>query len=398
MSENHLKRITLTLTGGIALYKACEVVRALKHEGYDVHVAMTAHATEFVSALTFETLSGNPVALTEWHHDGHGGMPHIDINQQTDLLVVMPATANIIAKAALGIADDLVSTLILAHRSPVMIVPAMNRYMWANPATQRNVALLKSDGIVFAGPDEGEQACGDTGYGRMIPVEAILEKIRTFGTPKSLEGRHILITAGPTYEPIDDVRGITNRSSGKQGYALAREALARGARVTLISGPVALSTPYGAKRIDVQSARDMLAAVTGVLDTDPADVFIGVAAVADWRVENAVEGKIKKNGALPQLSLVENPDILSTVAARPDAPLIVGFAAEAADIERYAREKCLRKGCAFVVANEARHALGSDYNSVLLVEPEHTESIALSEKNSIARAILEKAAHLLASK
>ena len=229
-----IENITLALTGGIAVYKACDLVRALRKEGYTVRVAMTAHATEFVTPLTFETLSGNPVALTEWHHDGKGGMPHIDINQQTDLLVVMPATANIIAKAAHGIADDLVSTLILARRSPILIVPAMNRYMWANHATQRNVTQLRADGVEFAGPVDGEQACGDVGAGRMMSVPEILDRIRGFDTPKVLAGRHVVVTAGPTYEAIDDVRGITNRSSGKQGFAIAEAARAAGARVTLI--------------------------------------------------------------------------------------------------------------------------------------------------------------------
>lgn len=386
------KRITLALTGGIAVYKACEVVRALKHEGYSVHVAMSAHATEFVSALTFETLSGNPVALTEWVHDGKGGMPHIDINQETDLLVVMPATANIIAKAARGIADDLVSTLIMARRSPMLIVPAMNRYMWANPATQRNVALLKEDGVMFAGPVSGEQACGDVGAGRMMAVEDILDCIRGTWTPKTLAGRHVLITAGPTYEAIDDVRGITNRSSGKQGYAIAQAAREAGARVTLVSGPVALRTPEGVKRLSVESARDMLEAVDQVLDGDKVDAFVSVAAVADWHVENAIEGKWKKTegGAAPALKLVENPDILSTVAHRPVAPLCVGFAAEATDIENYARQKCLKKGCIFVVANQARTALGNDYNTVLLVDPEKTVSVGPADKLSIARAIVAR--------
>ena len=389
------KRITLALTGGIALYKACEVVRALKHAGHDVHVAMTEHATEFVSALTFETLSGHPVALTEWHHDGKGGMPHIDINQETDLLVVMPATANIIAKAARGIADDLVSTLILAHRSGLMMVPAMNRYMWRNPATQRNIALLKADGVTFVGPVAGEQACGDTGEGRMMSVEDIVERILGYWPPKLLEGKHLLITAGPTYEAIDDVRGITNKSSGKQGYAIAKVARAMGAKVTLISGPVALKTPEGVKRIDVEGAKDMLDATTHVLDTSKVDAFIGVAAVADWRMKKPHVGKIKKNGLLPTLELAENPDILATVGARENAPVTVGFAAEVTNIEAYAREKCERKGAAFVVANLAKETLGSDYNSVFLVERDRTTVGPMGTKEDGAEAILTKLAGLL---
>lgn len=386
-----IENITLALTGGIAVYKACDLVRALRKEGYTVRVAMTAHATEFVTPLTFETLSGNPVALTEWHHDGKGGMPHIDINQQTDLLVVMPATANIIAKAAHGIADDLVSTLILARRSPILIVPAMNRYMWANPATQRNVTQLRADGVEFAGPVDGEQACGDVGAGRMMSVPEILDRIRGFDTPKVLAGRHVVVTAGPTYEAIDDVRGITNRSSGKQGFAIAEAARAAGARVTLISGPVALRTPEGVSRQDVTSAKEMLEAVEAELKSDSVDAFIGVAAVADWHVTNAIQGKLKKvEGKVPQLQFEENADILATVAKREDAPICVGFAAEAMDIENYAREKCLKKGCAFVVANVAQEALGNDYNTVLLVDANSAESVGPADKLTIARAIVAR--------
>lgn len=386
-----IENITLALTGGIAVYKACDLVRALRKEGYTVRVAMTAHATEFVTPLTFETLSGNPVALTEWHHDGKGGMPHIDINQQTDLLVVMPATANIIAKAAHGIADDLVSTLILARRSPILIVPAMNRYMWANPATQRNVTQLRADGVEFAGPVDGEQACGDVGAGRMMSVPEILDRIRGFDTPKMLAGRHVVVTAGPTYEAIDDVRGITNRSSGKQGFAIAEAARAAGARVTLISGPVALRTPEGVSRQDVTSAKEMLEAVEAELKSDSVDAFIGVAAVADWHVTNAIQGKLKKvEGKVPQLQFEENADILATVAKREGAPICVGFAAEAMDIENYAREKCLKKGCAFVVANVAQEALGNDYNTVLLVDANSAESVGPADKLTIARAIVAR--------
>ncbi len=390
-------RITLALTGGIALYKACELVRLLRRKGYEVHVAMTAHATEFVSALTFENLSGNPVALTEWHHDGKGGMPHIDLNRQSDLLVVMPATANIIAKAAHGIADDLVSTLLLAHRTAVLIVPAMNRFMWQNPATVRNVALLKADGIEFAGPVEGEQACGDQGGGRMMEPADIAERIDAHFVAKTLAGKRILLTAGPTYEAIDDVRGITNLSSGKQGYALARAARAAGAEVTLISGPVSLKTPEGVKRLNVVSAREMLDAVLETLqDGTVWDAFISVAAVADWRIKSSTQGKLKKqHGAPPRLELEENPDILATVGALQNAPLTVGFAAEAENLEAYARGKCLRKGCAMVVANHAGSALGSDYNSVLLVEADRTTPVEKADKYSIAEAVLARLAELL---
>lgn len=393
MNTHH---ITVAVTGGIAAYKACELVRLLKKNGYVVSVAMTKNATEFVTPLTFETLSGNPVALTEWRHDGQGGMPHIDLNKASDLVVVMPATANILAKAAHGIADDLVSTMISARRTPVLFVPAMNRYMWANPATQRNVATLRQDGFLFAGPVDGLQACGDIGAGRMMDVEDVLECIDAVWVEKTLSGKHVLVTAGPTYEPIDDVRGITNKSSGKQGYAIARALREAGADVTLISGPCHLKTPVGVTQIDVTTAKGMLAAVEATLEATPVDAFIGVAAVADWCVEEPFVGKLKKReGRAPTLAFVENPDILSLVAHRENAPICIGFAAEAKDLEAYAREKCLKKGCAFIVANVAKEALGKDTNEVLFVDPEHTEAIGPTTKHAIARAIVARLAQLL---
>ena len=267
------RRITVLVTGGIAAYKTCEFVRLLVRQGADVRVAMTENATRFVGALTFEALTGHPVALTEWAGTD-GTIPHIELNRLCDLLVVMPATANILAKAAQGIADDLVSSTLLARRTPVLFVPAMNRYMWSNPATQRNVARLREDGCCFAGPDEGFQACGDTGAGRMMEPQDVADLVTGFFQDKILAGRHVLVTAGPTYEAIDDVRGLTNRSSGRQGFEVARAARNAGARVTLVSGAVALRTPTEVTRINVRSALEMHRAVMEVLDRDPADVFI----------------------------------------------------------------------------------------------------------------------------
>ena len=388
------KRVTVLVTGGIAAYKTCEFVRLLVKHGADVRVSMTEHATHFVGTVTFEALTGHPVLLTEWAGTD-GTIPHIELNRDCDLLVVMPASANILAKAACGIADDLVSSTILARRSPVLFVPAMNMYMWRNPATQRNVATLKGDGCLFAGPAEGYQACGDTGEGRMMEPVDVFDLVTGIFQEKPLAGRHVVVTAGPTYEAIDDVRGITNLSSGRQGYAVARAARNAGARVTLVSGPVSLRTPALVKRLDVVSAADMHRTVMETLDADPADLFIAVAAVADWQVEK-VEGKIKKEkGEIPQLAFSENPDILADVAARGDVAVTVGFAAEAEKLEDYARRKCVKKGCRLVVGNLAKDALGSDKNSVLFVTPESAEAFGPAPKARVADEIIARAVRLL---
>lgn len=389
------RRITVLVTGGIAAYKTCEFVRLLVRQGADVRVAMTENATRFVGALTFEALTGHPVALTEWAGTD-GTIPHIELNRLCDLLVVMPATANILAKAAQGIADDLVSSTLLARRTPVLFVPAMNRYMWSNPATQRNVARLREDGCCFAGPDEGFQACGDTGAGRMMEPQDVADLVTGFFQDKILAGRHVLVTAGPTYEAIDDVRGLTNRSSGRQGFEVARAARNAGARVTLVSGAVALRTPTEVTRINVCSALEMHRAVMEVLDRDPADVFIGVAAVADWRPLEPLDGKIKKeDGIVPVLRFAENPDILADVSARGDVPVTVGFAAEAVDLENYARNKCRRKGCRMIVGNVAKEALGSEENSVLFVTPDSTVAFGPAPKSRVAEEIIAHTSRLL---
>lgn len=393
-----LRSVTLAVTGGIAAYKCCELVRGLKKAGIDVRVAMTEHATAFVGPVTFEALTGHPVALTEWAPGPQGSMPHIELNRSSDLLIVMPATANIIAKAARGIADDLVSTMIAARRQPVLFVPAMNRFMWENPANLRNVEQLRRDGALFAGPACGFQACGDVGAGRMIEPSEVLDLLPGLLSPKLLAGRRMIVTAGPTFEPIDDVRGITNRSSGLQGFEIARAARDAGADVTLISGPVTFSTPFGVSRIDVTTAAEMLDAVENILIPSGADVFVGVAAVADWRVANAVHGKMKKtDGRLPELRFEENPDILRTIGERTDVRIKVGFAAEAENLESYARGKCLSKHADLIVGNVARSAIGSPDNSVLFVTPDKTEAYGPASKREVAIELVSRIANLINS-
>lgn len=391
----HKKHVTVLVTGGIAAYKSCEFVRLLVKNGADVRVAMTQSATAFVGPVTFEALTGHAVELSEWNGNA-GGIPHIDLNRDCDLLVVMPATANVLAKAANGIADDLVSSTLAARRSPVLFVPAMNKYMWRNPACQRNVETLRRDGAFFAGPADGFQACGDIGEGRMMEPLDVLDVAEGVFREKTLLNRHVVITAGPTYEPIDDVRGITNLSSGRQGFAVARAARHAGARVTLITGPVEQRTPVGVERHNVLTAGEMHEAVKNVLNNDSADVFIGVAAVADWRVEKVVEGKIKKvRQGVPQFTLVENPDILAEVAGAKAATVTVGFAAEAEDLESCAREKCIRKGCDMIVGNIARDALGAEENSVLFVTSDSAETFGPAQKSRVADEIISRVARLL---
>ncbi|MBO5659113.1 MAG: bifunctional phosphopantothenoylcysteine decarboxylase/phosphopantothenate--cysteine ligase CoaBC [Duodenibacillus sp.] len=382
------KHITLVVTGGIAAYKSCELVRRLRKEGAAVRVVMTRAATEFVGALTFEALSGHPVAVSQFD----GTMPHLSLSDtRTDLIVVAPATANMLAKIANGIADDLASSLILGRTSPLMVAPAMNTNMWNAAPTRRNIETLKADGVHVVGPACGELACGVNAVGRMSEPGEIVEAIQGFFTPKVLAGRRVVLTAGPTYEAIDPIRGITNRSSGKQGYAIALAAQRAGADVTLISGPTALPRPTGCRVIDVTSAQDMYEAVMAACDN--ADVFISVAAVADWRVESVAEHKIKKAAnAQPVLSFVENPDIVASVAALPNRPYCVGFAAETQQVEQYAQDKLAKKKLDLIVANDARRAIGTDINRVLLIDAEKTEGIGPADKHVIARALIERIA------
>ena len=332
------KRIVLGVTGGIAAYKAAELVRLLGKQGADVQVAMTEGATHFVTATTFQALSGKPVFTDQWDARMPNAMAHIDLSRQADLILIAPASADFMARIAHGMADDLLATMVLARDCPLLLAPAMNRQMWENPATQRNVAQLLADGVQIIGPASGEQACGEVGAGRMLEPEEILEEVIAFFTPKVLAGRKVLLTAGPTFEAIDPVRGITNLSSGRMGYALARAARQAGAEVTLVSGPVALAAPQGVSRINVRSALEMHAAV--LAQAAASDIFIAVAAVADYRVANAAEHKLKKDtGGMPPIELVENPDILAEVAALPGGPFCVGFAAESRNLEEYAQTK-----------------------------------------------------------
>lgn len=399
------KRITLALTGGIALYKICDVVRGLRRLGADVKVAMTEHAAEFVTPLTFEALSGHPVALTEWQPTPDGTMPHIDLTRGADLLLVAPATANILAKAARGIADDLVSTLIAARRCPIVFVPAMNVNMWRNAPNRRNVEILREAGARFIGPVAGAQACGDEGEGRMTEPADILDRLEGIFAEPVLAGRRVLVTAGPTFEALDAVRGITNRSSGRQGWDLARAARDAGAEVTLVAGPTALRTPEGVRRIDVVSALEMHATVLGELERSsseghPYDLFFGVAAVADWRPADHFAGKWKK-GASPEdpyrnVRWVQNPDILADVARSPFAPqAVVGFAAECESLEAYAHEKLERKGARLIIANDVREAAGSAENRILIVSKDATQAFGPAPKRVVAEAVVKAAAAVL---
>src|SRR5688572_15344854 len=334
MAETARKNVLLGVTGGIAAYKAAELVRRLRERGADVQVVMTEAACGFITPATMQALSGKPVYTDMWDARIPDNMAHIELTRDRDLVVIAPASADFMAKLALGLADDLLSTLCLARNCPLVVAPAMNREMWERPATQRNVKQLEADGIDVLGPAAGDQACGEVGLGRMLEAIDIARAVIGKLAPKTLEGVRMLVTAGPTFEAIDAVRGITNRSSGKMGYALAQAAVEAGARVTLVSGPTALDPPPQVERVDVMSAEDMLAAVKQRVGT--ADVFVSVAAVADYRPSKASEQKIKKSDANLALELVPTTDILAYVAGLPKPPFCVGFAAESEKLEEYA--------------------------------------------------------------
>ena len=383
------RRLVLGVSGGVAAYKAAQLVRDLQRAGASVQVVMTDAATRFVGTPTFQALSGNPVFTDAWDRRIDDGMAHIELSRGSDAIVIAPATADLLAKLAHGLCDDLLSTLCVARAVPLLVAPAMNRQMWSHPATQRNVAQLKADGVGILGPASGDQACGEVGDGRMLEPLEIVEELCAYFAPKLLFGKRLLITAGPTFEPIDPVRGITNLSSGKMGYALARACRLAGAQVTLVSGPTALEAPAGVKRIPVQSARQMAAAVDAELDLAASsiriDCFIGVAAVADWRVADPSASKIKKTGgSQPALELVENPDILASVARRPGAPYCVGFAAESDDLIRHATEKRLRKGVPLLVANLGPPTFGRDDNELVLIDEIGVRSIGRASKTVLA--------------
>jgi phosphopantothenoylcysteine decarboxylase/phosphopantothenate--cysteine ligase len=391
--ELQAKRIVLGVTGGIAAYKAAELVRLLGKQGADVQVAMTEGATHFVTATTFQALSGKPVFTDQWDARMPNAMAHIDLSRQADLILVAPASADFIARAAQGFADDLLATMALARDCPMLVAPAMNRQMWENPATQRNVAQLAADGVHVLGPACGEQACGETGAGRMLEPEEILEEVVAFVTPKLLAGKKVLITAGPTFEAIDPVRGITNLSSGRMGYAVARAARHAGAEVTLVSGPVAFGPPQGVDRISVSSALEMHAAV--MARVAGADIFIAVAAVADYRVANAAGHKIKKDaGGIPAIELVENPDILAEVAALKKGPFCVGFAAETCNLEEYAQNKRRRKNVPLIAGNLIQDGFGGEDNRLVLFDDHGVHPLAPAPKSVLARQLVEHIADL----
>lgn len=382
------KRIVLGVTGGIAAYKAAELVRLLGKQGAEVQVAMSEAATHFVTPVTFQALSGNPVYTDQWDARMPNNMAHIDLSRSADCILVAPASADFMARVANGLANDLLTTLVLARDCPLLVAPAMNRQMWENPATQRNAAQLRADGIAILGPGSGDQACGETGAGRMLEPEDILEEVIAFFTPTRLAGKKVLITAGPTFEAIDPVRGITNLSSGKMGYAVARAARQAGADVTLVSGPVSLPAPQGVSRINVRSALDMYRAV--MERVGEAHIFIGVAAVADYRVANAAEQKMKKDeGGMPAIQLVENPDILAEVASLPAGPFCVGFAAESQNLEQYAQTKRRKKNIPLIAGNLIQEGFGGEDNRLILFDDAGVHPLTPAPKSVLARQLIE---------
>ena len=392
MVELRQQRIVLGITGGIAAYKAAELARLLVKDGFEVQVVMTQAACGFITPATLQALSGRPVFTDMWDTRVPGNMGHIELSRGADAIVVAPATADFLAKVANGLADDLLSTLCIARECPLLVAPAMNRQMWDNKATQRNVAQLARDGVAVLGPARGDQACGETGMGRMLEAQQIFDAINSSLQPKLLAGKNVLITAGPTFEAIDPVRGITNRSSGKMGYAIARATLDAGAKVTLISGPTSLDAPPAARIEHVASANQMFEAVKKHART--ADIFIGVAAVADYRVEKTSRQKIKRTDSNLSLKLVPNPDILAWVAALPKPPFCVGFAAESQKLHANADAKRRRKKVPLMVANLAQDAIGADENEVTLLDDSGIHNLPRAPKTVVARQLVVHIAKL----
>jgi phosphopantothenoylcysteine decarboxylase / phosphopantothenate---cysteine ligase len=424
------RHIVLGLSGGVACYKAAELARELGRAGASVQVVMTEAACQFITPVTMQALTGRPVYTHQWDARPDNHMAHITLTRGADAVLVAPASADFLAKLAQGRADDLLSLLCLARPQggaamqlgaqqssslaslasaasmtpvapeavsravPLLVAPAMNREMWAHPATQRNVAQVRADGATVLGPAAGEQACGEVGDGRMWEANELCDALIAFFQPKLLAGRRVLITAGPTFESIDPVRGITNHSSGKMGFAVARAAAEAGAQVTLVAGPVHLPTPRGVRRMDVVSAQQMLDAVLPLARHN--DIFVATAAVADWRPATTAEQKIKKDGSgqVPTLAFVENPDILATVARLPAAerPWCVGFAAESHDIVRHAREKLARKGVPLIVANNGPATFGRDHNVLVLVDAQGERELPPADKLTLARALVAEIA------
>jgi len=387
------KRILLGITGGIAAYKAAELVRLLTRAGADVRVAMTEAAARFITPVTLQALSGQTVWTDLWDERVPDNMGHIAHSRDRELILVAPASADFMAKVAHGLADDLLSALCLARRCPLMLAPAMNVEMWENAATQRNLDLLREDGILLAGPAAGDQACGEVGMGRMLEPSQLLAEVENSFGPKLLTGKRVLVTAGPTEEPIDPVRVLTNTSSGKMGYAVARAARDAGASVTLVSGPVSLPTPPGVARINVRTAEEMFDAVKQAVASS--DVFISVAAVADYRVKNRASQKRKKGNGGVSLELEENPDILAWVAALPKPPFCVGFAAESENLAQYAAEKRRKKRIPLMAANLAQEALGADDSSITLYDERGEHPLGRGPKLELARRLIEHVAGML---
>lgn len=391
------KHILLGISGGIAAYKSCELVRLLKKQGYSVTVAMSHAATEFISPLTFQALSGNPVLVdTHKSESGGNGMAHINLTREADIYLIAPATANTIAKTANGIADNLLTNLAAARKCPMAVAPAMNVEMWLNPANQRNITQLISDGITVFQPNSGEQACGEIGVGRMPEAAELADLLPDLWTTKSLKDKKIMITAGATFEAIDPVRGITNISSGQMGIALARACRAAGAKVTLIYGQIQTALPTGLQHIQQAiSAEAMYQAVHQRIAEQ--DAFISVAAVADYKVKNASNQKLKKDGSgsPPIIELTENPDILASVANLPNPPFCVGFAAESENVLEYARAKRLRKNVPMLVANQVSQAMGKATNQITIIDDAQENSFPETSKQDAAENIVKRLAELL---
>jgi len=395
-AARRLSRVVLGLTGGIAAYKAAELTRLLVKEGIAVDVVMTAAAIQFIAPMTMQALSGHPVLTDLWDSGAANAMGHIDLSRHADAIVVAPASADFIAKLAHGHADDLLSTLCLARDCPLLIAPAMNRQMWTHVATQRNVARLLADGVAILGPGRGDQSCGEVGDGRMLEPEEILAALLGSAQPKLLAGKRVMLTAGPTFEAIDPVRGLTNRSSGKMGFALAQACAEAGAEVILVAGPTALATPAGVSRIDVISAADMAAIVDA--SVAECDVFIAVAAVADYAPAETNASKLKKSDRALTLSLKPTIDILATVAGRRDPPFCVGFAAETNDVNENAEAKRRRKKVPLLIANRAQDTLGKDENQVTMLDDAGAHALPRMGKVELARRLVAEIAQRIAGK
>ncbi len=390
MSQSQTNQnILLAIGGGIAAYKSADLIRRLKERGFDVRVVMSQSAKEFITPLTLQALSGHPVASDLLDTAAEAAMGHIELARWADLVVVAPATANLIARINAGMADELITTTCLATEAPVIICPAMNQQMYRNQATQDNLANLAKRGLTIWGPASGSQACGEVGPGRMQEPLEIAQQVEQFFAPKLLQGQSILLTAGPTREAIDPVRYISNHSSGKMGFALAKMAAAMGANVTLVAGPVHLPTPAGVTRLDVESTQDMLNAV--MQNVDNHKIFIGCAAVADYRISEVAEDKIKKSAQNMQLALVRNPDILATVASHKPRPFTVGFAAETQDVEHYAKDKLIRKKLDMIAANDVSNpelGFNAEQNALKVIWADGQHDLPATDKLILARQLL----------